>query len=206
MSLELDTRSLEKTLRELDKRDLPRVLAGALNKTAFEMRDAEAAHVRRVFRFSGPSTRAFLADRGFAFRGASPRRLEVRLFPRKKTGEILEDHQRGSTISALDGDHLAFGSKLAIPISVKRGKRGRVPKRLHPAEVVKPGGRGFVNRRGTVILQRVGRTSSISVLYALVDRARLQPRLEFFKVAFRTARRELPKKVTREIQKLRARK
>lgn len=197
-----DDREVQRALKDLRRTGIPKVSAGALNRTAFEILEAEREHVGRIFDFAGPSTRQFLADRGFRFKKATPSRQRVEIFPREKTGELLADHFSGAIFSASEGKHLAFGGKLAVPIGVKRGKRGRIPKRQRPSEVVKPGRKGFVSRSGRAILERRGKRQ-IRVLFALTKSARVRPTFKFFEVAFKTARKVFPSKVAREFEKLR---
>ena len=200
-----DDREVQRALRDLRRTGVPKVSAGALNRTAFEVLEAEREHVGRIFNFAGPSTKKFLADRGFRFKKATPTRQQVEIFPREKTGKILEDHFSGEVFGAAEGERLSFGDQLAIPVEAKRGVRGKVPKRQRPSEVVKPGGRGFVSQSRKAILQRQGRRrrQKVRVLFALTRRAKVSSTFKFFEVAFRKAREVFPAKVRREFEKLR---
>lgn len=200
----LDSDEVRRRLRELTDREIPRFGAEVLNKVAFEVRDELAEEADRAFDFAGPSTQKFIS-RGWRFDKATPAKLEATIFPLRTTGEIIEDHVRGDTIRA-DGERLQFGGKLAVPIAAKRGRRGRVPKRLMPGTVTAPGGKGFVARDGRFILQRYGRGGrSIRVLYALIDSAQLEPRFDFVGSVTRRARAEIGSKARRVFEKIRSR-
>lgn len=189
-------------LLELE-RQAPEVMADALNRTAFEILDAEEAAIRGAFSFAGEGTARFLG-RGFFFRKASASRQVVTIRAKPKANALLIDHVRGDRIKA-DAERLSFQGKLAVPIpsNVRRSARGKVPKNLAPQAVTAPGGRGFVNRAGTAILQRFGakRARRVRVLYALVSSALLRKRFDHIKTATETVRRVFPSRARRAIEK-----
>ena len=124
--LELDTAAFARTLK-LAESALNRALAKAITRTAFEVRDAEAAEAGRVFEFAGPSTREFLSGRrAFRIEGARPDRLEASIFPAPRTGEILEPHVRGAVIAGGEPHRFTIEKQLATPVALKRTARGRV--------------------------------------------------------------------------------
>lgn len=190
---------VRRALRDLERSRYPRATSDALNKTAFEMRDAEGREVASVFDFSGPSTRSFLT-RGFRFDRATPRNLRVRLFPLRRTARVLEPHVEGDIITAAEGGRLTVGGRLAVPIAAQRGARGKVRKRDLPSTLLGPGGKGFISRSGRALLSRTPR--GVQVMFALVERARLRRRFRFFDVAVRTARREFPRKARQVLQSM----
>lgn len=196
ISLRLDDRELRRNIRRLSDTEARRVMADALNKTSFEVLDAEKAEVRRVFEFAGASTERFLSGRGsFRFDGARPERLESHIMPAPKTEEILAPHQAGATLRPGKGQ-LSVAGKLAIPV-VKRGARGRVSKRYEPQTVLR--GRGFVAGRALLLRQRRG----VRVLFALAPSVKLEQRFDFYRVARETAVRVFPEKARRAWEKLR---
>ena len=199
--LELDTAAFLRSLK-LTEAEVQRAMAKALTRTAFEVRDAEAREVGSVFEFAGAATRGFLtraSGAGAAFRvdGAKPNRLEASIFPAPKTGKILEPHQKGAVIAGGEPGRLTIEKQLATPVTLKRTARGRVRGRR--------GKRTFV--AGHAVLQRVGKgaRSAVRVLFALVPRAKLEPRFDFYRVARETAIREWPKKAREEFSRVRAR-
>ena len=196
--LELDTAAFLRSLK-LTEAEVQRAMAKALTRTAFEVRDAEAAEVGRVFEFAGASTREFLAGRrAFRIQGATERRLEASIFPAPKTGAILEPHQKGAVIAAGEPGRLTIEKQLATPVALKRSARGRVRGR-------RASKRTFV--AGRAVLQRVGKgaRSAVRVLFALVPRAKLEPRFDFYRVARDTAMRQFPQKAREELARVRVR-
>ena len=192
--LELDTRAFARSLR-LTAAEVERAMVKALTRTAFEVRDAEAAEVGRVFEFAGSSTRDFLAGRrAFRIEGAKPGKLEASIFPAPKTGAILKPHEKGATVTPEQGGRLVIEHALAVPVTAKRGARGRVGRRRK---------RSFV--AGRAILERVGKgaRSTVRVLFALTRSAKLEPRFDFYRVARDTARSQFPRKAREELAKVR---
>lgn len=181
----------------------PAVMADALNRTAFEILDAEEAAIRGAFKFAGEGTAKFLG-RGFFFRKASAQNQAVTIRAKPKANAILIDHVRGDRIKASD-ERLSFDGRLAVPIrsNVRRNARGRVPKNLSPQAVTAPGGRGFVNPAGTAIMQRFGpsRSRNVRILYALIDAAQLRKRFDHLKTAADTVRRVFPSRAKRAVEK-----
>lgn len=199
MSLSVDDRQVQRNLKRVAN-DSPRVMAEALNKTAFEILEAEKTHVGSIFNFEGrEGTRRFLSGPGsFFFRKATAARMAVTIMPKRKTGEILSEHIDRDPLNPQQ--HLRFDGMLAIPIQVRRGKRGKVGKRRTPAAIVGPGGRGFRNRN--VILERTSKRSrKLRIAYALVSRATNPPVFKFFDTAVRTARSVFAAKLERAMQK-----
>lgn len=193
---------VRRAIRDLERAG-PAVFADALNRTAFEILDAEERAIRSAFTFAGPTTARFIA-RGFQFDKATRSRLRVVIRAKPRANALLLDHVVGAQIDATDGERLAFDRRLAVPIraNVKRSARGKVPARVNPQKVTAPGGRGFVSRSGDAILQRFGpRGARVRVLFALVERAKLRVRFDHVKVAAETVRREFPAKARRAIQK-----
>ena len=156
---------------------------------------------RLVFSFAGPTTEKFLA-RGFQFHQARPDRLSVHIFPRPGRNELLAGQAVGETRQP-GKQGLKFDGKIAIPLGVKRGARGRVPKRLEPTDLLAADttGRFFTNEARTVILERQ-RGRRIKVLYVLASGARITKRFRFYEVLRETAIRQFPKKAARVLEKI----
>ncbi len=199
VSIKLNTAAFAQQIKRFGDVDVKRVLAKGLNRTVFEMRDAETAHVGKVFEFAGPSTRSFLtkssgSGQAFRFSLAKPDRLEASLQPAPGTARLLEPHAFGDTIRGGDEKRLTIEGQIATPVAAKRSARGRVGKRR---------GRAFV--AGRAVLQRVGKgaRSTVKVLFALVPQAKLAPRFDFERVARDTAQRVLAQKVREEFAKIR---
>lgn len=197
----VDGNGVERALRDLAA-EAPATVADAVNRTAFEVLDYEEAAIRRSFSFVSDATARFMA-RGFFFAKATASNPTATVRAKPKSNALLIGHVRGDTIKA-GADHLSFGGKLAVPVpsNVGRGARGRVPKRLLPSEVVKPGKRGFVAAAGDAILQRLGKKRlPVRVLYGLIDSATLRERFDHVATARNAVLREFPAKARRAIQK-----
>lgn len=227
VTLRLDASSFLRNARRLTDQQLERAMAKALNRTAFEVQDAERREVLSTFAFASSQTRQFLAGRpqgqrgkSFVFDRAKPGKLQVELYPRKKTERILRAHQKGALISGSQGGHLAYRGKLAVPATARRNARGKVIPADLPWNAAR--GRGAIEFKkssrafiaGRAILQREKltrrrgrrrRSRTARVLFALVSVARLKPVFEFYNTARRTAEREFPGKAKQEFQKMRFR-
>ena len=201
ITLRLDDSEVRRVLRRLRDREVGRVAAEALNKTSFDMRDAEGAEVGSSFEFAGSATRKFLTG-GFRFDKATASKLQTKLYPLRRTERVLGSHVEGETITGRDKERLRFGDKLAVPLKPNlRGARGRVRKGKLPGTLV-TSGRGFVSRTGRSIMERQ-RSGRARVLFALVRSARLRARFDFYGTAEKTARRVFASKLTRSFQKVR---
>ena len=134
IQVRIDDREIQRSLQRIGPA-MGGVLAQSLNRTAFELLDAERAGVEQSFEFAGASTRAFMAGRGsFRFDAARPTKLEVRLYPREKTESLLIEHVAGATIGP-DKRRLLVGERFAIPVEVRRGARGKVPASRYTLEI-----------------------------------------------------------------------
>lgn len=210
IEIQLDTvsffRSLGLTAAEMD-----RAAARAINKTIFEMRDAEAARVGSVFKFAGEATKGFLtrtsgSGQAFRFSLATPERLEASLFPAPKAGKLLAPHERGAQRTGGEPGQFTIEGQLATPIA-PGAQTGRSP------GVLRKTSRGFLRKRakghsfirGKAVLERIGtgKRSRLRVLFALTKSAKLEPRFDFYRVARDTARRVFPEKMRREMAKIR---
>jgi hypothetical protein len=191
ITLRLDDREVRRNLRKLTEKELPKALAKALNRTAFEVLDAEKKEVKSIFDFAGPSTERFLSGKGsFRFDKATPSKLDVAISPRKKTGEILEPHQRGAVLTPKSPRRFVIEGKLATPIEAKRTARGRVRKSRAKRFVA-----------GRAVLERV--RGRVRVAFALSATKKLRQRFDFYRTVQRTAEREFPRKVRSEVEKIR---
>lgn len=211
-----DTKEVKEALQALRKEG-PKAVADALNRTAFEILDAEAIEVRGAFPFASPSSARFLS-RGFLFDKATPENLAITVrakgtratpFDRPAAPAFLAEHAFGDTIDP-DKNRLTFAGKLAVPINVKRSARGKVKASETPGAILERGGfataRAIFQRtggrrvRGT---QQSGRLKGLRLMYLLLERpVKLAARLDFFGVVDRTARTQLPKKAERVLEKL----
>lgn len=210
------SRDVARALDRLRKAQMPEATAEALNKVGFEILDAEEREVKRAFGFAGPSTKKFLS-RGFRFdpARASQRVPNIRVRPKQgRSGDdrqrILSQHVFGGTVDPEEQLRVETrqGTKIAIPKnvggrlpSVKRGRAGKV--RTTPAKALEKR-RTFITQSGSAILRRRGKRRSLTtVLFVLVDRAKVEPKIDFFGVIRKTARREFPRKVTAALRKAR---
>ena len=208
--ISLDTREVEAGLRAIGPA-AKAALAKALNRTAFEVIEAEKSEAGRVFSKSSPRGRQFFAGRGsYVFpRPATADRLEVTVVPRPSTrsAQIIAQHIEGREIAVESTGvrRLAVGGLLAVPVTVPRGPTGRVPAREKPAALLRRVGRrrrarGFV--AGRALLERVDR-ARLLVRYALVERARLAAEFGWMRAARDAATRAWPDKVRQEIERAR---
>lgn len=211
VSIRFDTRAFERDIRRLADVDVKRVMAKALNRTAFEMREAEATEARTSFQFAGSQTREFIASpKTFVFDGATPEKLEVRLYPRPAVAQILAQQALGEQIVPGKGDTgPVFEGEFAIPYQREkrlRTGRGRLPKGMTPqALLAKRGKRGRSRgyRAGKYIFERVKGEAKSKLRFVLVTSADLKPLFDFYGVARRTAERVFAVKAREEFDKLR---
>lgn len=206
--IHLDTKEVKDALQAL-RREGPKAIADAMNRVGFEILDAQEIEVRGAFVFSSPSTERFLA-RGFLFDKATPDALTLTVRQRPKAPGYIAEHVFGDLIKP-DSERLSFAGKLAVPIHVKRGARGRVAKGQLPGDIL-ASGKGFATPRA--IFQRTGgkrtrgtkqsgRLAGTRLMYLLLERpVRLPKRLQFFEVFASTARKQLPLKAARVLEKL----
>ena len=213
ITLGLDSEVFRRNIRRLTDVEVGKAMALALNKTAFEILEAEKLAVKMSFPSATPRGVGFLSGRGsFVFDAAAPVSLNVFIYPRRKTEQILIDHVEGGTILPTR-ERLIFGKFLAVPIREARlrGRSGRVPKRLLPSSLLGGKGRGF--RAGKVIFERRGGTprgakrrgttpSRMVPLYALVPTADLKPAFDFHGVARKVAIYQWPLKARRAFEKI----
>lgn len=201
--LVVEDEGVRRALELLAAHGSDRATADALNRTAFDVLEAETAHVLDVFTFAGPNTERFVS-RSFRFRKATQDAPFVDVFPLRKGEEILRTHVRGELYGPSDVEKLEveteLGRMFAVPVGVKRGASGKVPARLDPVRLLGPGGRGFVS--GNVLLRRRGKARTpVEILYALVPRAKNPPDFRFYEVARDTVRRVFAAKAARAITK-----
>lgn len=195
----VDSEPVLRALRDLATIHAPRAVAEALNKTAFDVIDAEKAHVLDIFQFAGPSTSRFIGG-SFRFNRATQSKHSVEIFPLRASEEILRDHTRGERYTADDVSKLEQDRELAIPVAVRRTRSGRVGKKLTPQAITGVGGRGFVSKGA--ILQRVGKQRyPLRVAYVLSRAARNKPVFRFYEVARTTVAKVFAEKARRAIEK-----
>jgi hypothetical protein len=202
LKLTIDDREVRRALARL-RVEGPKAIADALNRTGFEILDAEEKEVRGAFKFASPNTAQFLA-RGFAFDKATPSNLAVTIRTKPGARTILERQTFGATVAAGEPDvGPRLGSEVAVPVNVARGARGKIPAAKLPGRVIRRNAKGrsraFV--AGRAVLERL-RGGGVRLLYALAPRVTIPSRLHFFEVAAATARREFPRKAHRVLEKL----
>lgn len=209
----VDSLKVRAALRAVATRRYPNVIARALNKVAFEVRDAEFAHLAAQLHFAGSSTRRFLVTgSAVVFERATPTRPEVSIHPgggadfRRKRTALIRSQQDAPRYTARDVEKLELERRglLAVPKrSSLRGTSGRVSKRMKPSALVAPGGGGFVNRAGTAILRRVGgkRARRVEVVYRLARNAANRQRVDFYATAQKAAQRTFLPKLLRELSR-----
>jgi hypothetical protein len=209
--IRLDSREVQRALRDLWRNGTPRIVKTALEKTTFEIKAAEQVEIAGAFRFSSPNTQRFLST-SVRFDPVRLGDTQTTIGPLEKSANILIAHEKPSTITAND-DRLALGGVLAVPVTAKRGASGKVPAAEGPGRLLQRFGarkaRGkrqrkagrfvFVSRSGRALVEAM--SGRLRVLYALVPSARLRDRLNFAETAERTAKRELPRKVQEAFEK-----
>lgn len=199
LRVKVHNKKVLKALKDLRRSRYPKATAEALNKTAFEIRIAEGKQVRRSFSFKSGSTESFLgSEKSFVFNKATSRRLNVQIFPRPKANQVLFIHEKGGRVVQSDERTLTVGRKIAVPVGLKFGGRGRIRKSDTPAGLLSQG-KGFVTRNQRAIIKR--RAKQTSVAYALIDSFQLKPRLQYFNTAFRTAQKVFAAKAERALDK-----
>ncbi len=213
VALDLEFANFRQRIRTISDVHVPRATASAINKTSFEILIQERREALRAFRSATPRGKQLVGGKGaFRFTPATPSFLEARIFPmpgpQGRRARMLREHYAGETITGREGHRLGIKSRgsLAVPIGLARGERrrsGMIPKKYTPAFVLSEKGRGFW--MGESIRLRLGRkkTSRTAKLYAVVPKARLERRFDFYIVARDTARRELPRKMRYVLAKIR---
>jgi hypothetical protein len=170
---------------EMLSRESERTVTSGLRELAFHVKEAEQRHVAQNLSFVSGNTRRFITDFGIRYSGRGFM-FRAEIGPRPKSAALLRWHIEQSTLRARDGRALTVDGKIAVPISVKKGKSGKVPKRQTPAELLmrrdKGRSRGFITRSGKALIERErgGRTS---VAFALVERVQMPDRLDLDVVA-----------------------
>ena len=196
IDVKFDTRELKaRTLREAKR--LAFNTAQALNETVKEIQVAERINLERKFTLRRPT---FMHRLIKIFHFASARKgkpfAEVGIDEKKRV--LLSQFEKGGIKKAVKG------GAVAVPITGEAARprfaepvRGRFAfRRLRFRKRKTKSGLQFVGKEGTFILpgvgvfRRVERT--VSLLYGFVRRPRLDPILEFRKIAERTFRKEWP--------------
>lgn len=200
----LDSREVRNALSYL-RREGPRAIADVLNRVGHELREAEQTEVRGAFLFSGQSTERFLS-RSFVFDKATADHLVVTLRTLPRARRILERQQFGETVHPGDPD---VGPRLDAAISVpqqsiRRTAAGRVPVARLPQRLLRRTKRGRARAyiAGRAVFERIAGQRLGRFLFALTGKATIKPELDFFGVAERTVRRELPRKAHRVLEKI----
>ena len=209
--IRLDTREVADALRRLARDGTPRIIATALQKTAFEIKEAERVAIASPFRFASPNTERFLST-SVRFTAVKPGDTSTTIYPLPKSSAILIEHNQATTIRA-DKRRLDLRSSLAAPVQGQRGPSGKVRAAESPGRLLerfgerrartkrqrKPGRYVFVSRSGRAVVEAV--SGVLRVLYALTPSARLEQRIDFVAVAEREAKRSLPRKVQEAFDK-----
>lgn len=192
-----------KALKALAKNRVPKATANAVNNVAFDVRKAEGAMVAQSLKFSGPSTKKFLgSERSFLVNKANPKHLDATVFAKDKAEAVLGLHEKGGRVVTRDKRTLRVGKKMAIPVHVRKGTRGRISKAKTPGALLKnPTKRTYI--AGNALIQRTGKgaRSKTKVLYALDDSFRTKPQLTFYKTAERVVRKQFLKRSREAIKR-----
>ena len=223
VTIQLDAASVRQFARNLDlaAKEIERGMAKAINRTAFEILEAERSASRAAFPTASNRGRDFLSGRGsFRFEAATPSKLSALIYPNPvgraagassggvpRREEILLEAARGGFVLP-SSRKLTVNrhSLLAVPVGEARSARaksGRLPKKLTPAQLLSEKGRGFI--AGRTLLERRGRgkSSRVAALFALVPQTTLDRRDFFYAVAAETARRVFPTKAIEEFRRIR---
>jgi hypothetical protein len=205
LRITIDTREVKAALQALRKEG-PKAIADALNRVGHEIRDAEQIEVAGAFGFASPNTQRFLS-RSFRLTPATANDLRIQVYVLPGSRTILERQQFGETVRAGQEEvGPTFGEKLAVPQeqAVKKTTTGRVPVARLPTRLLRRTKKGKTRAyiAGKAVFERIPGQRLGRFLFALTPRARIKPALDFFGVAERTARKELPKKAERVLEKL----
>jgi|SRR5688572_7356987 len=223
VTIQLDDASVRQVARNLDlaAKEIERALAKAINRTAFEILEAERAAAREAFPTASDRGREFLSGRGsFRFEQATPASLTAKIYPNPvgraagatsggvpRREEILLEVARGGLVLPSSRKlSVRRHTLLAVPVGEARAARAksrRLPKRLTPALLLSDQGRGFI--AGDTLLERRGRkrSSRVVALFALLPRTAFDRRDFFYRVAAETARRVFPTKAIEEMRRIR---
>jgi hypothetical protein len=170
----VDDAAVRAALRRL-ARAAPQKVNRAVQIVAQSAAKAGREHGQRTFptsggRFLAGGIRAKRERDGVFLVGPAGRADATGIFP---------EHEDPTAIRARGKvKRLQYQGKLAVPVGLKRGARGKV--RRTPADITGPGGKGFLSRSGRAIVERVGKRR-FRVAYALVDSARTPGELDLVK-------------------------
>lgn len=197
ITVKVDDRELKAATRELGPR-VNAAMAKALNRTAFEMIDAEKQEAETDFtlRRLRPA---------FRFDPATQTNLEVLFMPLPLSEKYLGQHVAGGTVTPQEGPaRLEYDGLFAVPLPARpeteNRPRGRILKRFTPINLVKTN-RGFV--ASNIVFLRTssfGRRNNIA-LFALVPTIDLPRRFKFYEVASATAQKWFTQKAQEEFEK-----
>jgi hypothetical protein len=223
VTIQLDAASVRQFAHNLGlaAKEIERAMAKAINRTAFEILEAERAASRAAFPTASDRGREFLSGRGsFRFEQATPSNLSALIYPNPvgraagatsggvpRREEILLEAARGGFV--LPGPRKIGVNRhtlLAVPVGEARSARaksGRLPKKLTPGQLLSDQGRGFI--AGDTLLERRGRkgASRVVALFALLPQTKLDRRDFFYQVAAETARRVFATKAIEEFRRIR---
>lgn len=155
VTIQLDPASVREFARNLDLagRQIQAGLVKALNRTAFEVLEAERAAAREAFPTASDRGREFLSGRGsFRFEQATTSRPEVRIYPNpvgraagatsggvpRREEILLEAARGGFVVPGTRKLSVRRHSLLAVPVGEAREARarsGRLPQKLTPARL-----------------------------------------------------------------------
>ena len=197
IGLRTNLREVKREHGKFRKDQVPFATSGALNDTAKRFQKDQTRAMRRSFT---ERNRLFLSRAVKIKPFASKKRLvaQVQIAPpgSPRTADILSKFERGGTKKPR-------GQRLAVPKDVKRTRAGKVSPSLRPKalEFQSVSSKVSVGQKRTIafrlpggrggIYQRVGRKgrSSLRLLFLFIPRARIEPRLNFYRRARRVGDR-----------------
>jgi hypothetical protein len=218
LKVKVDSRKVEGALDTM-RRQMPYATSVAINECLKKAQVAQRAHQRSAFdvrntRFMDLSVKI----KPFAKKTKPEGVIWTDPPGGASRADVVMQHERGGTKKPIDGPHIA------VPVNIRRGARG-VPYNLRPRRlgfqktvkgtsvavgevgtllIRSKGGKGvIVQRRGGT-----GKRADLKVLYALVPKVTIKPRLKFYTnvwASFRANwRGEFTKALTNAIKTARA--
>lgn len=177
-------KELQRQLAMLSK-EAERTIVSGLRELSFHVKESVERETATKLNYVSANTRRFIAD--FYIRYSTKSGVfKCEIGPRPRSAELIARHSANTTMRARDKNALTHDGKIAVPITVKKGKSGKVPKRQTPAELLlrraKGRSRGFVTKSGKAIIQRDS-GGGTSVAFGLVDSAKVPDRLDLDVVA-----------------------
>jgi hypothetical protein len=184
LNISADVRKIERTLSDLQKKQIPYAASVAINNTAKAVQQAEIKAMDEQLDRPTPFTK-----RGIGITRSSKTKLIAEVFIKDIQASYLRYQIKG-------GERLPKKKAIALPAGIKTNQYGNIPRgRIKKLLANKkkyfsgiPNGR----TKGAGIWERVGVRKQIRMVVAYEPKVRYRPRYDFRGVAMAKALKEFP--------------